>query len=81
MDQAKIASKNSSYSREVVSAQLAKYEALTSELSQRRTAEIIKIPRTTLQHWDKRKKNIPLNKPAVNFFESPDGTDFLHRLI
>jgi hypothetical protein len=81
MDNAKIASKKSSYSREVVSAKLAEYEALTPQLSQRHTAEIIKIPRTTLQHWSKRKKSIPLSKSVVDFFENSDGADFLHRLI
>lgn len=38
------------------------------------------VPRTTLQHWNNRRKSLDLPPATVNFFESPDGQDFLHRL-
>ena len=37
------------------------------------------VPRTTLQHWSKRTKSFDLPLPMVNFFESPEGQEFLHR--
>ena len=39
------------------------------------------IPRSTLQHWLKRKDSIDADPEVINFFESPAGTAFLHRLV
>ena len=38
------------------------------------------MPRTTLQHWHTRAKQIQLPPATVAFFESPDGQQFLHCL-
>lgn len=57
--------------------------------SHRRIAEQLEIPpfdkaqgpRTTLQHWQKRKDALVAAPEVVAFFESPAGVQFLHRLV
>jgi hypothetical protein len=53
--------------------------------SQARISRQIGVPRTTLQHWRKRRKQLErdgkLSPAVVSFFESPDGLAFLHRLL
>ena len=49
--------------------------------SQRDFARKSGVPRTTLQHWDYRCRNIGLGPAAVEFFESGEGQDFLHRVM
>ena len=49
--------------------------------SQRDFAKESGIPRTTLQHWGKRCKEINLDPAVVEFFESGVGQEFLHRMI
>lgn len=49
--------------------------------SHRQLAEEVGIPRTTLQHWQKRTQAIPMAGEVVSFFESPVGVAFLHRLV
>ena len=49
--------------------------------SQRTIAEELEIPRTTLQHWLKRKESIDAEPELIEFFESEVGIAFLHRLI
>lgn len=49
--------------------------------SQRKLAEELKIPRSTLQHWLSRKETINANPQVIAFFESPDGVAFLHRIV
>jgi hypothetical protein len=41
----------------------------------------LEIPRSTLQHWLKRRDAIDADPELVAFFESPVGVAFLHRLI
>lgn len=63
---------------------VAEYESLQdgcSGLSQRKTAEAIGIPRSTLQHWLARKEKIDAEPELVAFFESEVGIAFLHRLV
>src|SRR5205823_5055007 len=50
-------------------------------VSQRQYAEQQGVPRTTLQHWLKRKNSIEHEQAVVNFFESPDGLAVLHRIV
>jgi len=57
------------------------YESSLSETSERQAAKDLGVPRTTLQHWRKRKAKIDLSKEVVSFFESPEGTEFLHELV
>ncbi len=39
------------------------------------------IPRTTLSFWLQRKKHLDASPALIQFFESPDGVAFLHRLV
>ncbi len=57
------------------------FEEAKSQQSQRGWAEANQVPRTTLQHWLKRKKNMTAPPSWTEFFESPDGLDFLHQLL
>lgn len=57
------------------------YESSIQQSSERQVAKELGIPRTTLQHWRKRKENIRLSREAVAFFESPAGNQFLHQLV
>jgi len=51
------------------------------DASQRETIEVLGISRSTLQHWLNRKDAIDAAPEVVNFFESPVGTAYLHRLV
>ena len=53
----------------------------TGHSSQRAFAQQAGIPRSTLQHWLKRKKKLEADPALVAFFESPTGLAFLHRLV
>lgn len=57
------------------------FEQARHEKSQREFAENRGIPRSTLRHWVKRKNSLEGSAAVINFFESPDGLAFLHRLI
>lgn len=49
--------------------------------SQRELAEELEVPRTTLQYWIEKKGKIDAEPELIEFFESPVGIAFLHRLI
>ncbi|MBF0202677.1 MAG: hypothetical protein HQK66_15520 [Desulfamplus sp.] len=51
------------------------------DASQRDIIEGLGISRSTLQHWLNRKDTIDAAPEVVNFFESPVGTAYLHRLV
>jgi len=53
------------------------------DLSQRDLAKKYKIPRTSLQHWIDRKAalNGKMDPVVVNFYESPSGQAWLHKLV
>src|SRR3954449_4005056 len=53
----------------------------TGDSSQRSFAQQAGVPRSTLQHWLKRKKALDADPALVAFFESPTGLAFLHRLV
>ena len=57
------------------------YESAIGQFSERQVAKELGVPRTTLQHWRKRKKSIELSKEVTAFFESPAGIQFLHQLV
>lgn len=57
------------------------FEQVKFEKSQRQFAESEGIPRTTLQHWLKRKENLNESKVVIQFFENSEGLAFLHRLL
>lgn len=69
-------------SRQEIAEKLAEYEEATQTCpSQRQIVEEINIPRSTLQHWLKRKNSIDVDPEVTAFFESPAGIAFLHRLV
>jgi hypothetical protein len=49
--------------------------------SQRAAAESLGVPRSTLRYWRDRQTKIALPTRSIEFFESPEGTDFLHLLM
>jgi Family of unknown function (DUF6399) len=53
----------------------------TRHCSQRAFAQTTGVPRSTLQHWLKRKHALEADPALVAFFESPTGLAFLHRLV
>ena len=53
----------------------------TGPWSQRAFAQTTGVPRSTLQHWLKRKQDLDADPALVAFFESPTGLAFLHRLV
>ncbi len=57
------------------------FESEKLRLSQRQYAEENAIPRATLQSWISRKESIEAPPELVDFFESPWGQYFLHRMI
>jgi hypothetical protein len=57
------------------------FEQVKFEKSQRQFAQSEGIPRTTLQHWLNRSENLDESKVVIQFFESPEGLAFLHRLF
>lgn len=74
--------KSEQYNRKLVAINLADYEAqLKSGKAQRNAAEALGIPRGTLNEWKDRKDKIPYAKSVIDCLESPDGMEFLHRLM
>lgn len=55
----------------------------STKCTQRELAERYNIPRTTLQHWIDRKEKLKgkLDPKVVEFFESPSGQAWLHKMI
>ena len=70
------------WDRKEVAEKISQFETIRQQgMSQRQLAKEMNIPRTTLQHWLKRKENLDADKEVVRFFESPAGLIFLHQLI
>lgn len=70
------------WSRQEVAEKMAEYDQEYLQTpSQRQLAEQLSVPRSTLQHWLARKKDIETDPELVAFFESPVGMAFLHRLV
>ena len=70
------------WGRTEIATKLAEFEqGYREKPSQRQLATELGIPRTTLQHWLKRKGNIDAEPEVIAFFESPVGAAFLHRLV
>jgi hypothetical protein len=68
------------WEREQTVAVLAAYAAEPG-LSQREFVGQTDVPRSTLQHWLGRKASLDLEPELADFFESPVGLAFLHRLM
>lgn len=74
--------KKKQWTRKEIAEKLEAYEQAYQRMpSQRRLAEELSIPRSTLQHWLTRKEGIDAEPEVVAFFESPVGVAFLHRLV
>jgi len=56
-------------------------EAASRSTSQREYARRKGVPRTSLQHWLCRKRDLEGSPEEVSFFESPAGLVFIHRLV
>lgn len=70
------------WGRTEIATKLAEFEqGYPEKPSQRQLASELGIPRTTLQHWLKRKGSIDADPEVIAFFESPAGAAFLHRLV
>jgi flagellar biosynthesis chaperone FliJ len=70
------------WSREEIAEKMTAFEHASQYISsQRQSAAELGIPRSTLQHWLTRKDTIDANPELVDFFESPVGVAFLHRLV
>ena len=70
------------WTREEVAEKMEAFEqAYQQTPSERQLAQELGIPRSTLQHWLKRKERIDAEPEVVAFFESAVGVAFLHRLV
>lgn len=67
--------------RKEVVQKLIEFEQTREEMSQRKWSELNGVPRTTLQHWVKRKAGVEGSTMVKNFFEHPDGVAWLHRIV
>jgi Family of unknown function (DUF6399) len=68
-------------SRQEIASKVIRFEEAIQSMSQRRAAALQGTARTTLLYWRDRKNKIDLPKRTVDFFESLEGCDFLHRLV
>lgn len=57
------------------------FEQARKTQSQREFAEQSGIPRSTLQHWIKRKHLLDAPPATIEFFESTEGLAFIHQLL
>jgi helix-turn-helix, Psq domain len=56
-------------------------ELHTQGVSQRQAAQVLDVPRSTLQAWRAYQENLDECPTVVAFFHSPSGLAFLHRLV
>lgn len=68
-------------SRVVISEKLSEFNQAKKTASQRKAANDVGVPRSTLRHWKSRASKIPLPSVIINCFESPEGATFLHHLV
>jgi len=69
------------WKRDDVAYTIIDFESVKQKQSQREFAKMQGVPRTSLQHWLARKDSIEGSGVVRDFFESPDGNAFLHRLV
>jgi len=82
MSEALKSSKVCRIDRKKVAEKLAAYEQKRRALSSQRIAsKELDVARETLRYWHERKESIPLSASVVECFESPDGCEFLQRLV
>ena len=74
--------KNSHHNRKIASIKLEAYKnEINAGKTQREAAEKLEIARSTLNGWMDREAKTPYSPSVVICLESPEGTDFLHRLV
>ena len=56
-------------------------ELRTQGVSQRQAAQVLDVPRSTLQAWRAYQDRLDECPTVVAFFQSPPGLAFLHRLV
>lgn len=56
-------------------------ERLRCGASERTATKMAGVPRSTFRNWARRKAEIDLPASSVEFFESPDGVDFLQCIL
>lgn len=56
-------------------------ERLKQCASERSAAACVGVPRSTLRTWSRRQERMDLPASVVEFFESPDGLNFLHGVL
>ncbi len=70
------------WDRSKTTAEVVEFEAACKRaISQRQFSQERGVPRSTLQHWLRRKGRIDAEPELIAFFESPLGLAFLHRLV
>lgn len=69
------------WKRDEVATKIIAFESIMDKQSQRQFAKEQGVARTSLQHWLARKDSIDESPVVRDFFESPDGNAFLHRLV
>lgn len=69
------------WKRDEVASTIIDFESFRHKQSQRQFAKEQGVPRTSLQHWLARRDSIDGSVVVRDFFESPDGNAFLHRLV
>ncbi len=70
------------WNRGVVAAHIVDFEQTRrAGISQRAYASGSALPRATLQDWMARKGALAAPAPIIDFFESPHGVAFLHRMV
>ena len=78
-----IATSETRHTRDQVVAKVISFEEAREKLglSARAAARCLHVPRSTIQGWRDRKASIDAPPALVEFFESPEGVAFLHRLV
>jgi len=75
------ATSKSHWDRKEAVSKVVEFEKCKEKQSQRQYSDSHGVARTTLQYWIKQKNDIDAEPALINFFESPEGLAFLHRLI
>lgn len=72
------------YTQTIIAEKLEEFHHLKDacpEMSEREVIKIVGIPRGTLRHWKTRQEDIDMESGVIEFFTSPVGVAFLHRLV
>lgn len=80
-DSVQVASEKIQWQRDDVASKIIDFEQARHKQSQRQFAIEQEVSRSTLQHWLARKESIDASPGLIEFFESPVGTEFVHRIV